>query len=143
MSVRLGSAALVAAAAGCLSGCGPNWVPAKGSITRIDRACEIIETSRTPVDDPREPGKQLDASKERHYTGECADVAEWDKVRTKHSKKVEGEATVAVMYTRADGQTGSGELHFDGGDPEFYDLRYGDDVNVLVDPENPAHLRKA
>jgi hypothetical protein len=126
-----------------LSACGPDWLPAKASVTSIDRKCEIIETERTPIADPRAPGNTIDAQKTRSYSGNCSDVAEWEGVRTKHSKKVEGEATVHLIYTRADGQTGSAQLHYDGGDDEFYDLRYGDELNVLVDPADPAHVRKA
>jgi hypothetical protein len=142
MRLRLGMAGLAAAATSLLSGCGPDWTPAKAMVTSIDRKCDIIEIERRSVDDPRASGHKLDAEEQRSYTGQCSDVAEWDEVRAKRSKKVSGEATVNVMYTRADGQTGTGALHFDGRDDEFYSLHVDDSLDVLVDPGDPEHLRK-
>jgi len=143
MLLRLLAPAGPVALAAALTGCGPDWVHAKGSVTSIDRKCEIIEARRDPTGETTSSGRAISSQDTRSYTGQCADVAEWEHVRSKHSKKVEGEAEVSVMYTRADGQTGSGKLHFDGADREFYDLRYGDPLDVLVDPADPTHLRAA
>ena len=143
MSRQLIGVSLSLALAAAISGCGPAWPKAKATVTSIDRKCDIVETKREEVDDPRATGHKLNAENKRTYSGACSDVDEWEEVREKRSKKVSGEATVYVMYTREDGKTGTGQLHFTGRDDEFYRLHVDDSVDVLVDPGNPEHLLTA
>ena len=42
-----------------------------------------------------------------------------------------------------DGSYQTSELHFTARDPEFYDLKAGDEINVLVRNDNPAEITKA
>jgi hypothetical protein len=136
----------LAGLAGCaaLSGCGVETVAAKATVSTIDRTCEIIETTTREVDDPRTKGAKLDAAEMETKTGECKSVAEWDEVRTKRTKKVEGTALVHVDYIAPqDGRTHSATLEFDGRDDEFYELRAGDEIDIRIAKTDPTRIRKA
>jgi hypothetical protein len=126
-----------------LGGCGASGVPATATVTTIDRLCTIVETTTHDIDDPRANGRTVPASEQRTYKDDCKLVSEWDKVRTKRTKTVDGEAKVHVNYTRKDGKSGSATLTFDGRDDEFYDLKAGDSFDVLVDEQDPTRVRKA
>ena len=112
-----------------------NYAPAKASVFLIDRKCDIIETETSP-----------DGHKSsRTYTGECKSVDDaWDKAQSKHDKKISGRATVKVTYTAPkDGSSQTAELHFTARDDEFYDLKAGDEINILVRNDDPTKITKA
>ena len=126
-----------------LAGCGVETVAAKATVSTIDRTCEIIETTTRQVDDPRTKGAKLDAAEMESKTGDCKSVAEWDEVRTKRTKKVQGTALVHVDYVAPDGSAHSSTLEFDGRDDEFYELRAGDEIDIRIAKSDPTRIRKA
>jgi hypothetical protein len=127
-----------------LAGCSAGGLPAKARVTTIDRKCEIIETITREVDDPRTSGHKLKAQEMNSSTGECDSVEEWAEVRAKHTKKVAGTADVHVAYQAPqDGSYHNATLFFTGRDDEFYDLRAGDSVDILVAKDDPGKIRKA
>ena len=140
MIFRLGgtAAALVLVTGLSAYGCANrsmNYTPAKASVFLIDRKCDIIETETSP-----------DGHKStRTYKGDCksADDA-WDSAKSKHDKKIAGTSTVKVSYTAPkDGSSQTSELHFTARDDEFYDLKAGDEINILVRNDDPAKIIKA
>ena len=142
-SVRQIIALSLAAPVTLLGGCS-STLPAKATVTTIDRTCEIVETITRQVDDPRAPGHKLKAQEMNSSTGECDSVEEWAEVRAKRTKKVAGTAKVHVDYQAPqDGSYHSATLDFTGRDDEFYTLRSGDSVDILVAKDNPDKIRKA
>ena len=134
----------LAAASAMLSSCGVETVAGKATVSTIDRNCTIIETTSREVDDPRKKGAKLDAAEQNTTTGECKSVAEWDEVRTKRTKTVEGTALVHVSYVAPqDGTTHSATLEFDGRDDEFYELKAGDELDIRIAKNDPGRIRKA
>ena len=127
-----------------LGGCSVGGLPAKATVTTIDRKCEIIETITREVDDPRASGHKLKAQEMNSSTGDCDLVEEWAEVRAKRSKKVAGTAHVHIAYQAPqDGSYHVATLSFTGRDDEFYALRAGDSVDILVAKDDPAKIRKA
>ena len=112
---------------------GLNWKPARASISYIDRSCEIIETVE---------GKNLPKSS-TSYRGSCNIVDEWEKVRSDRSKVVNGVAVIHLSYNAPQtGEPEMSELRFDGRDDEFYRLRAGDEIDILVSNSDPTRIRK-
>lgn len=132
----------IAPAGALLAGCGSQGLPAKATVTLIDRECEIIETIKNQVNDPG--GNPIKVSAEIHRSrGECKSVDEWDKLRTNRTKDVDGTATVHVDYQAPqDGSSHSGTLTFNGRDDEFYKLNAGDSIDIIVAKDDPAKIRK-
>ena len=127
-----------------LAGCSAGGLPAKATVTTIDRTCEIVESITREVDDPRASGHKLKAQEMKTRTGDCASVEEWAEVRHKRTKKVVGTAAIHVDYQAPqDGSYHSATLSFTGRDDEFYGLRAGDSVDILVAKDDPARIRKA
>ena len=55
---------------------------------------------------------------------------------------VAGKAVVKVSYTAPqDGSYRTGELSFDGRDDQFYKLKAGDELQILVSNEDPTKIR--
>ena len=51
---------------------------------------------------------------------------------------------MTVNYTAPqDGSFQSAELKFDSKDDEFYDLKAGDEINILVRNDDPTKITKA
>jgi hypothetical protein len=133
--VHLRTGLLIAAAGAALAGCAPNAKRTTATITTIDRNCKIIETAYD------ENYKKTDT---RVYTDSCNSIDEWEKVRTKRTKDVAGKAVVHLSYTAPQtGQSQTGELRFDGHDDEFYRLKAGDQIDILVSNTDPSRIRKA
>ena len=127
-----------------LAGCAAEGLPAQAIVTTIDRKCEIIETIRHEIDDPRGSGVKLDAQEMNSTTGDCKSVDEWAEVRSKRTKLVQGTAAVHVDYQAPqDGSYHSATLNFTGRDDEFYELSAGDSVAIIVARDDPAKIRKA
>ena len=139
---RLAGAAGMIGAAVSLSGCG-GGLPAQATVTTIDRTCVIVETIRSEEDDPRVSGHKLRVEQKDTRSGDCKSVGEWEKVRAKRTKDVDGKAVVHVDYKApTDGSYHSSTLTYTGRDDEFYDLKAGDKVDVLVSRDDPARIRK-
>lgn len=112
---------------------GMNYASAKGSVYLIDRTCNFIETT-TSAD-----GRQT----ARGVKDSCISSDEWKTVREKRNKVVSGKAVVHVSYTAPqDGNSRTSELHFDGRDDAFYDLKAGDQIDILVSNDDPAKIIK-
>jgi len=134
----------IAPAGALLAGCGAPGLPAKATVTLIDRKCEIVETISNRVRDPRGNTVKLEAQQTTRSTGECKSVDEWDKLRKQRSKDVQGTATVHVDYQAPqDGSSHSGTLTFTGREDEFYKLNAGDSIDIVVAPDDPAKIRKS
>lgn len=111
-----------------------NYAPAKAAVSYIDRTCNFIETTYE--------GKR--AKSARGYTDSCNSTDEWASIREKRNKKVSGKAVVHLIYTAPqDGSSRTSELRFDGGDDEFYELKAGDEVDILVSNSDPSKVIKA
>jgi hypothetical protein len=73
----------------------------------------------------------------------CISSDEWKTVREKRNKVVSGKAVVHVSYTAPqDGNSRTSELHFDGRDDAFYNLKAGDQIDILVSNDDPAKIIK-
>jgi hypothetical protein len=111
-----------------------NYTPAKASVFLIDRKCDIIETVTSP------DGHKSSST----YNGECKSIDAWDNAAAKRNKKIAGTSTVKVSYTAPkDGSSQTAELHFTARDDEFYDLKAGDEINILVRNDDPTKITKA
>ena len=136
-SVRGAAAAMVfVAGAGAYTAYdrGANYQAAKADVYLIDRTCDYTETVTTM------DGK----STSKPMSGSCIEVDDWDAVREKRNKVVAGKAVIHVSYTAPqDGSSHTAELRFDGQDDEFYNLKAGDQVDVLVSNSDPSKIRKA
>jgi hypothetical protein len=131
-SLRRAAVAILLAAG--LGACGSsNYTPAKASISMIDRSCNFIETT-----------KEAGRTTARGYSDSCNSTDEWASVREKRNKVVSGHAIVHIAYTApTDGSSQTAELKFDGRDDEFYKLRAGDEIEVLVSKTDPTKVIKA
>lgn len=133
-----------APAGALLAGCGAPGLPAKATVTTIDRQCDIIETIERQVEDPRGSGVKLKAHEMNSKTGECKSVEEWAEVRAKRSKAVKGTAAVHVEYQAPqDGSYRQATLTFTGREDEFYVLNAGDSIDIIVAKDDPTRIRKA
>ena len=111
-----------------------NYKPAKASVFMIDRKCNFIETTT-------EPNGRKTA---RGVTDDCKSSEEWGKVREERKKDVSGTAVVHVEYVAPqDGRSHTSQLKFNGREDEFYDIKAGDQINVLVRNDNPDQVIKA
>ena len=111
-----------------------NWSPAKATVFLIDRKCDITETET----------KSDGTTSARGLTDDCKSVDEWETVRDKRTKTVSGKAVVKVSYVAPqDGSSQTSELHYDGRDDEFYELKAGDEVNILVNNTDPSKITGA
>lgn len=110
-----------------------NYQPAKASVFLIDRTCNFIESGY-------ENGRKVS----RGVTDSCNSTNEWASVRKKRNKVVSGKAVVHLSYTAPqNGSAQTGELKFDGRDDEFYELKAGDEVRILVRNDDPTKFVKA
>lgn len=111
-----------------------NYKPAQAWVFMIERKCDIVETA-TSFD-----GKKTS----RTYQGDCKSVEDaWDKAKGKHDKNISGTATVKVSYVAPqNGTSQTSELHFTARDDEFYALKAGDEVDVLVSNADPTKIIK-
>jgi hypothetical protein len=113
---------------------GVNYKEVKGSVVMIDRKCNFTETTT------EEDGHTV----ARGITDSCNSTDEWGTVKEKRNKIVSGKAVVQVSYTAPqDGAQHFAELKFDGRDDEFYQLKAGDEIAILVSNDDPAKIRKA
>ena len=74
---------------GMLSACDPNAKETKATVVYIDRTCTIITTKYDENYKPTDHETRTDS---------CNSIAEWDKVREKRNKVVDGTAVVHVSY---------------------------------------------
>ena len=111
-----------------------NYKQVKGSVVMIDRKCNFTETTT------EEDGHTI----ARGITDSCNSTDEWASVKEKRNKVVSGHAVVQVSYVAPqDGTQHFGELRFDGRDDEFYQLKAGDEIAILVSNDDLSKIRKA
>jgi hypothetical protein len=126
---------VVATSACALAACSPNAQHTKATVSYIDRNCKIVRT--TYDGDYKRTGTET-------LTEQCSQAEDWEKVRSKRNKVADGKAVVHVTYTAPqNGQFQSGELTFDGRDDEFYRLKAGDEIEILVSNADPTKIAKA
>ena len=130
-SVR-GAVAVMIIVAGA-SACSPNADKVSATVMTIDRTCDFVETTYE--------GKK--AVEQRGYTDSCSSTDEFAKVREKRNKMVSGRATVHVGYTAPkDGSYQTGEFKMTGRDDDFYSLKAGDTIQILVSKTDPTKIRR-
>ena len=106
-----------------------NYKSAKASIFLIDRTCNF--------DRKYSDGKREKVAQSCNATDEFKALAK----SGKRAKDVDGKAVVKVSYTAPqDGSYQTSELHFDGRDKEFYKLKAGDEIDVLVSNDDVARI---
>jgi hypothetical protein len=111
-----------------------NYKPAKASVYLIDRKCDIVAKT-TGAD-----GKKSTEI----YNDDCNSIAAWDNAKAKRDKSISGKAVVKVSYTAPqDGSYHTSELSFTSRDDEFYDLKAGDEIELLVSNSDPSKVRKS
>jgi hypothetical protein len=116
--------------AGCSGG-----VPTTATVTTIDRSCTIIEKSyKQGLDGEKVAGTEEEV---RRYKGDCNEIDDWEEVKAKRSKSIDGSADINFVYTGPDGKQHNGTLTFDGRDDEFYDLKAGDPMPIKVAEDDP------
>lgn len=111
-----------------------NYAPAKASVFMIDRKCQFVQTTA-------EPGGRKTA---RGITDDCKSSEEWGEVREKRTKDVSGTAVVHIQYVAPqDGRSHTSQIEFTGRDDEFYAIKAGDEIEVLVRNDNLDKVIKA
>ena len=134
MSAALQRSLLVMAICAGATGCSPTADKVKATVTTIDRTCDFIETEFE--------GKK--AVSARGYTDSCSSTDEWAKVSEKRNKTVAGRATIHVSYVApADGSEHIGEFKITGRDDAFYEVKAGDQIEILVSKSDPTKIRQA
>ncbi len=112
---------------------GMNYKAAKASVFLIDRQCKF--------------DRQHGGGKRETLTQSCNATDEFKAIAKapdgKRKMDVDGKAVVKVSYTAPqDGSYQTSELRFDGRDDEFYSLKAGDEIDVLVSNDDPAMIIK-
>jgi hypothetical protein len=116
-----------------VAACSPNADKVKATVMTIDRTCDFVETTFE--------GKK--AMSARGYTDSCSSTDEWSKVREKRNKQVSGRATIHVSYVApADGAEHTGEFKITGRDDAFYEIKAGDEIDILVSKTDPTRIRQ-
>ena len=110
-----------------------NYKPAKASIFMIDRECRF--------DRVWDDGKRESVKDSCNSTDEFKDLAKASPAQRK--KIVDGTAVLKVSYTAPqDGSYQTSQLKFTGRDEEFYKLKAGDEIDVLVSNEDKTKIIK-
>lgn len=111
-----------------------NYKATEGTVFRIDRSCSFTRVYEGGLGKQRAEGLEQD----------CSATDEFKKIAssTKRTMDVAGDAVVKVEYTAPqDGSAQTGELKFDGHDDEFYALKAGDKVRILVANKDLTKIR--
>ena len=109
---------------------GMNYKPAKATVFLVDRECRFTREY--------EDGKTETVTQSCNATGEFKSLTGAD---GKRKMDVDGKAVVKVSYTAPqDGSYQTSQLRFDGRDDEFYKLQAGDQIDILVSNDDPAHI---
>jgi hypothetical protein len=109
---------------------GMNYTTAKATVFRIDRECGFTREYTG--------GKHEQVREDCNSTGEFKEISHADK----RGKDVDGTAVVKVSYTAPkDGSYHTSELKFTGRDEQFYRLKAGDQLAILVSNDDPNQIR--
>ncbi|WP_395622094.1 hypothetical protein [Sphingomonas daechungensis] len=112
---------------------GMNYKPAKANIFLIDRECRY---DRVWTDGKRET-----------VTDSCSSTDKFKELAAQspaqRKKAVDGTAVVKVSYTAPqDGSYQTSQLKFTGRDEEFYKLKAGDEMKILVSNKDHSKIIK-
>jgi len=110
---------------------GMNYEPAKATVFLVDRECRFT--------------REYDGGKKESVTQSCNATDEFKSIARspdgKRKMDVDGTAVVKVSYTAPqNGSYQTSQLRFDGRDDEFYALKAGDQIDVLVSNDDPATI---
>jgi hypothetical protein len=110
---------------------GMNYKPAKATVFLVDRECRF--------------NREYEGGKTEFVTQSCNATDEFKTIAKapdgKRKMDVDGKAVVKVSYTAPqDGSYQTSELRYDGRDDEFYKLRAGDHIDMLVSNDDPAKI---
>jgi hypothetical protein len=107
-----------------------NYEPAEATVFLIDRECRFTREY--------EGGKKETVTQSCNATGEFKSLTGAD---GKRKMDVDGKAVVKVSYTAPqDGSYQTSQLRFDGRDDEFYKLKAGDQIDILVSNDDLARI---
>jgi hypothetical protein len=105
-----------------------NWQQASATVFRIDRSCKFTN--------------KYEDGRTGSTTEDCNATDEFEQVKKNRSKVVDGTAVVKVSYTAPqDNSYQTSELKFTGRDDQFYKLKAGDTVSILVHNEDRTRIR--
>ncbi len=110
---------------------GMNYAPAKATVFLVDRECRFT--------------REYEGGKKESVTQSCNATDEFKAIAKapdgKRKMDVDGKAVVKVSYNAPqDGSYQTSQLRFDGRDDEFYKLRAGDQIDILVSKDDPAMI---
>lgn len=109
---------------------GMNYKAAKATVFLIDRECRFT--------------REYDGGKKETVTQSCTATDEFKSIAKAPDKRkidVDGKAVVKVSYQAPqDGSQQTSQLRYDGRDDEFYRLKAGDEIDILVSNDDPAMI---
>jgi len=110
---------------------GMNYTPAKATVFLVDRQCRFTH--------------EYEGGRKESVTESCNSTDEFKTIANapdgKRKIDVDGKAVVKVSYNAPqDGSYQTSQLRYDGRDDEFYKLKAGDQIDILVSNEDPAMI---
>ncbi len=110
---------------------GMNYTPAKATVFLVDRECRF--------------NREYEGGKTEFVTQSCNATDEFEEIASapggKRKMDVDGKAVVKVSYNAPqDGSYQTSQLRYDGRDDEFYKLKAGDQIDILVSNDDPAKI---
>ena len=110
---------------------GINYTPAKATVFLVDRECRFT--------------REYEGGKKEHVTQSCNATDEFKSIARapdgKRKMDVDGKAVVKISYIAPqDSSYQTSQLRFDGRDDEFYQLKAGDQIDILVSNDDPAKI---
>lgn len=110
---------------------GMNYTAAKGTVFLVDRECRYT--------------REYEGGKKETVTQSCNATDEFKSIARAPSGKrkmdVDGKAVVKISYTAPqDGSYQTSQLRYDGRDDEFYKLKAGDQIDILVSNDDKAMI---
>jgi hypothetical protein len=108
-----------------------NYTAAKATVFLVDRECRFTREY--------EGGKKETVTQSCNATDEFKTIAKAPEGKRKMD--VDGKAVVKVSYNAPqDGSYQTSQLRYDGRDEEFYKLKAGDQIDILVSNDDPAKI---
>ena len=106
-----------------------NYKAAKATVFLIDRECRFT--------------REYEGGKKETVTQSCTATDEFKTIASapegKRKMDVDGKAVVKFSYNAPqDGSYQTSQLRFDGRDDEFYKLKAGDEIDILVSKDDPT-----
>ena len=122
---------VLAVAATSIINRGMNYEPAKATVFLVDRECRFT--------------REYSGGKKEIVTDSCNSTDEFKSIASapggKRKMDVDGKAVVKVSYNAPqNGSYQTSQLHYDGRDDEFYKLKAGDQIDILVSNDDPAAI---